>query len=65
MRWLDRHSDDLIRLDSIVRNNAFTGAREDDMAAFFRRSVWDVHPADVWRFYAVCGAVREIHARPT
>ncbi|MEO9196319.1 MAG: hypothetical protein ABI445_21920 [Polyangia bacterium] len=55
----------MIRLDSIVRNNAFTGAREDDMAAFFRRSVWDVHPADVWRFYAVCGAVREIHARPT
>jgi len=43
-----------------VRTNGWTGAPEDDMEAFFRRSPWDVGSGDVWRWRAVCQALREL-----
>jgi hypothetical protein len=63
VQWLDRHGADLIRISAIVRDNAFTGAHEDDAEAFFRRSPWAVSNADMWRWFAVCSAVREIRRR--
>lgn len=31
-----------------------------DLEKFFRRSVWDVHASDMWRWRALCVAVEEM-----
>lgn len=44
-----------------MRADALSGAFEDDMERFFRRSPFDVSDADVWRWRACCEALRELN----
>lgn len=48
-----------------MRTNPWTGAYEDDMERFFRRSPFDVHSADVWRWRAGCQAERDLSGEKT
>lgn len=58
--WLQARPADIWRVSASVRTNAMSGAYEDDMTAFFRRSPWEVSDADIWRWRAACEALREL-----
>ncbi len=58
--WFEEHPDDLMRMRPSVSNAAFNGEAEDDPEKFFRRSPWDVSPADLWRWKACCHALRQL-----